>query len=180
MIDRINSASFQDCWIYRKSNYRKKPPSNNTLWLEKTSIRPVFNYALSIAIIISACLHSSLSWGSFNGIGIWCEPYNIKTNDVGFYFFDSLKVGFFKNEHRESQKYNLTFIDLSPYKANTKKLNWQTLEYDNQSKSYIKNDYDLDIKTLILSMRKSSTEAKTKFQCETYSAWGEFLNRPNI
>ena len=47
MIDRINSASFQDYWIWRKSNYRKKLPSDNTLRREKTSIRPVFNYALS-------------------------------------------------------------------------------------------------------------------------------------
>ena len=133
---------------------------------------------ISITIFISACLHSPLSWGSVSGMGIWCESSNIETYDLGFLFFDDIKVGYFKNKLREGEKYDLTYIDVSPYNANTKRLNWQTLEYDNQSKNYIKNDYDLDIKTLILSERNSSTEAATNFKCETYSEWKEFLHRP--
>ena len=76
---------------------------------------------ISIAIVVSACLHSSLSWGSFNGMGIWCESAIEKTNDLGFFIFDDIKVGYFKNKLREGEKYDLTYIDVSLYNANTKR-----------------------------------------------------------
>ena len=91
---------------------------------------------ISITIFISTCLHSPLSWGSVSGMGIWCESFNIETYDLGFYFFDDNKVGYFKNEYRQREKYDISYLDLSLYEAKTKKLSWQALEYDNKLKNY--------------------------------------------
>ena len=46
-IDMIKEADFTEYWAWRKSNYRKKQPTNGTLKRERTSIMPVFKFALS-------------------------------------------------------------------------------------------------------------------------------------
>ena len=46
-IDSITVADFTDYWRWRRTNYQRKAPTNNTLRRERTSILPVFKYALS-------------------------------------------------------------------------------------------------------------------------------------
>ena len=46
-IDAIREADFTEYWAWRRSNYTKRPPSNSTLKRERTSIMPVFKFALS-------------------------------------------------------------------------------------------------------------------------------------
>lgn len=46
-IDAIGGADFSEYWAWRRENYRKKPPSNATLKREKTSIMPIFKFAVS-------------------------------------------------------------------------------------------------------------------------------------
>lgn len=46
-IDGIKESDFTNFWSWRKSNYNKKVPSNGTLKRERTSILPVFKYALA-------------------------------------------------------------------------------------------------------------------------------------
>lgn len=46
-IDQIKEADFTEYWAWRRENYAKKPPSNSTLKRERTSIMPVFKFALS-------------------------------------------------------------------------------------------------------------------------------------
>ena len=46
-IDGIREADFTDYWAWRRTHYRKKPPANSTLKRERTSILPVFKFALS-------------------------------------------------------------------------------------------------------------------------------------
>lgn len=51
-IDTITGADFVEYWGWRKSNYKRKPPSLTTLRRERTCILPVFKYALSKGYII--------------------------------------------------------------------------------------------------------------------------------
>lgn len=46
-IDEIREADFTSYWAWRRQNYAKKPPTNSTLKRERTSIMPVFKFALS-------------------------------------------------------------------------------------------------------------------------------------
>lgn len=46
-IDEIREADFTTYWGWRRENYAKKPPTNSTLKRERTSIMPVFKFALS-------------------------------------------------------------------------------------------------------------------------------------
>lgn len=46
-IDDIREADFTAYWAWRRQNYAKKPPTNATLRRERTSIMPVFKFALS-------------------------------------------------------------------------------------------------------------------------------------
>lgn len=46
-IDQIGEAEFTEYWNYRRNNFNKKPPSNDTLRRERTCILPVFKFALS-------------------------------------------------------------------------------------------------------------------------------------
>jgi integrase len=46
-IDAIKEADFTKYWEWRRQNYSKKAPANSTLKRERTSIMPVFKYALS-------------------------------------------------------------------------------------------------------------------------------------
>lgn len=46
-IDQIKEADFTEYWAWRRENYAKKVPSNSTLKRERTSIMPVFKFALS-------------------------------------------------------------------------------------------------------------------------------------
>ena len=46
-IDMINTTDFSDYWIWRKNNFNRKKPSNGTLRRERTSILPLFKFAVS-------------------------------------------------------------------------------------------------------------------------------------
>lgn len=46
-IDEIREADFTAYWAWRRQNYAKKPPTNSTLKRERTSIIPVFKFALA-------------------------------------------------------------------------------------------------------------------------------------
>lgn len=46
-IDTIREAEFTEYWSWRRQNYNKKQPTNSTLKRERTSIMPVFKFALS-------------------------------------------------------------------------------------------------------------------------------------
>jgi len=46
-IDEIREADFTAYWAWRRQNYAKKPPTDSTLKRERTSIMPVFKFALS-------------------------------------------------------------------------------------------------------------------------------------
>lgn len=46
-IDLIREADFTEYWAWRRENFSKKPPTNSTLRRERTSIMPVFKFALS-------------------------------------------------------------------------------------------------------------------------------------
>jgi len=46
-IDAVTPADFSEFWVWRKGNYSKKPPSNATLRRERTSLLPVFKFAVS-------------------------------------------------------------------------------------------------------------------------------------
>lgn len=46
-INAIGKSEFTDFWAWRKSNFNKKMPSNGTLRRERTSILPLFKYALA-------------------------------------------------------------------------------------------------------------------------------------
>ncbi len=46
-IDTIGPVEFSDYWAWRKTNYNRKQPSNGTLRRERTSILPVFKFAIS-------------------------------------------------------------------------------------------------------------------------------------
>lgn len=46
-IDTIREADFTEYWAWRRQNYNKKSPTNSTLKRERTSIMPVFKFALS-------------------------------------------------------------------------------------------------------------------------------------
>jgi hypothetical protein len=43
----IGASDFSDYWAWRKNNFNRKKPSNGTLKRERTSILPVFKFALS-------------------------------------------------------------------------------------------------------------------------------------
>ena len=51
-IDAITGTDFTDYWAWRKTHYNRKAPSLTTLRRERTSILPVFKYALSKGYII--------------------------------------------------------------------------------------------------------------------------------
>ena len=46
-IDTIGPVDFGDYWAWRKKNFTRKQPSNGTLRRERTSILPVFKFAVS-------------------------------------------------------------------------------------------------------------------------------------
>lgn len=46
-IEQIGASEFSEFWAWRKSNFSKKQPSNGTLRRERTSLMPVFKYALT-------------------------------------------------------------------------------------------------------------------------------------
>jgi integrase len=46
-IGAIREADFTEYWAWRRTNYRKRPPTNSTLKRERTSIMPVFKFAFS-------------------------------------------------------------------------------------------------------------------------------------
>lgn len=46
-ITEISEGTFADYWVWRKSNYTRKAPSNGTLKRERASLLPVFKYALT-------------------------------------------------------------------------------------------------------------------------------------
>ncbi len=46
-INMIGPVEFSDYWAWRKKNFNRKQPSNGTLKRERTSILPVFKFALS-------------------------------------------------------------------------------------------------------------------------------------
>lgn len=46
-IDTIGPKEFADFWVWRKSNYNRSRPSNGTLRRERTSILPVFKFAVT-------------------------------------------------------------------------------------------------------------------------------------
>lgn len=46
-IEAIGPSDFTDYWAWRKTNFNKKMPSNGTLRRERTSILPVFKFAVS-------------------------------------------------------------------------------------------------------------------------------------
>ncbi len=46
-IEAIGPSDFTDYWSWRKTNFNKKKPSNGTLRRERTSILPVFKFAMS-------------------------------------------------------------------------------------------------------------------------------------
>ncbi len=46
-IDTIKQTDFAEFWIWRKGNYSRRPPSNATLRRERTSLLPVFKFAVS-------------------------------------------------------------------------------------------------------------------------------------
>ncbi|MEI6486212.1 MAG: site-specific integrase [Sphingomonadales bacterium] len=46
-IDAIGPTDFADFWAWRKSNFNRKQPSNGTLRRERTSILPVFKFAVT-------------------------------------------------------------------------------------------------------------------------------------
>ncbi len=46
-IEAIGPSDFTDYWAWRKTNFNKKVPSNGTLRRERTSILPVFKFAVS-------------------------------------------------------------------------------------------------------------------------------------
>lgn len=52
-IEKIGSKEFEAFWIWRKSNFSKKQPSNGTLGREKNAIVPLFKYAVSKGYISS-------------------------------------------------------------------------------------------------------------------------------
>lgn len=52
-IDEIREADFTAYWAWRRQNYAKKLPTNSTLKRERTSIMPVFKFALSKGYITS-------------------------------------------------------------------------------------------------------------------------------
>ena len=46
-ITEIGEGDFADYWVWRKSNYARKLPSNGTLKRERASLMPVFKYAVT-------------------------------------------------------------------------------------------------------------------------------------
>ena len=46
-IEEITASDFSDYWVWRKSHYNRKPPSNGTLKRERTCLVPVFKYAVA-------------------------------------------------------------------------------------------------------------------------------------
>ena len=46
-IDTIGPVEFGDYWAHRKTTFNRKPPTNGTLRRERTSILPVFKFAVS-------------------------------------------------------------------------------------------------------------------------------------
>jgi len=52
-IDMIGPIDFGDYWAWRKKNFNRKQPSNGTLRRERTSILPVFKFAVSRGYIPS-------------------------------------------------------------------------------------------------------------------------------
>ncbi len=46
-IEEIGPSDFGEFWVWRKGNYRKKPPTNGTLRRERTSLLPIFKFAVS-------------------------------------------------------------------------------------------------------------------------------------
>jgi integrase len=44
-IDSLNSSTFNEYWMWRKTNYTKKPPTNGTLRREYTCLRPLLRFA---------------------------------------------------------------------------------------------------------------------------------------
>lgn len=44
-IDKIQPKDFHDYWDWRKSNFKKKKPTEDTLNRERTSIQSVFKYS---------------------------------------------------------------------------------------------------------------------------------------
>ena len=52
-IEKIGPKEFEAFWIWRKSNFSKRQPSNGTLGREKNAISPLFKYAVSKGYISS-------------------------------------------------------------------------------------------------------------------------------
>lgn len=52
-MEKIGAKEFEGFWIWRKSNFSKKKPSNGTLGREKNAIVPLFKYAVSKGYISS-------------------------------------------------------------------------------------------------------------------------------
>lgn len=52
-IEKIGPKEFEAFWIWRKSNFSKKQPSNGTLGREKNALAPLFKYAVSKGYIPS-------------------------------------------------------------------------------------------------------------------------------
>ena len=46
-IDTINAVDFSDYWMWRKEHFPRKKPSNATLRRERTSLLPIFKFAVS-------------------------------------------------------------------------------------------------------------------------------------
>nr|WP_255464750.1 site-specific integrase [Aliiroseovarius sp. PrR006] len=46
-IDKISSKEFSEYWLWRKTNFNRKSPSNGTLKREKTCLVPLFKFAKS-------------------------------------------------------------------------------------------------------------------------------------
>jgi integrase len=46
-IDAINAADFSEYWVWRKDHFPRKKPSNGTLRRERTSLIPLFKFAVS-------------------------------------------------------------------------------------------------------------------------------------
>lgn len=53
-ITEIGPAEFSEYWVWRRTHYKRKPPSNGTLRRERTCLIPVFKYAVTKGYIVAA------------------------------------------------------------------------------------------------------------------------------
>ena len=60
-ITEISEGDFADYWVWRKSNYARKEPSNGTLKRERASLLPVFKYAVTKGYITAMPVGSAPS-----------------------------------------------------------------------------------------------------------------------